>query len=129
MGCACVGLALISGHLLLLAPEEDAFWILISIMDSHLRPYFSPVTTQLEVDSALFSRALEQNDAPLAKKVYVEMGISPPAICLPWSVSGIPCFVSLANDVCVCRFSSLFVGSLPTEYLNRVWDLFLFEGT
>ncbi|KAJ3507830.1 hypothetical protein NLJ89_g6085 [Agrocybe chaxingu] len=37
------------------------------------------------------------------------MGILPGAICTPW-------------------FSTLFVGTLPPEYLNRVWDLFLFEG-
>lgn len=26
------------------------------------------------------------------------------------------------------RFTSLFVGSLPSEHLNRVWDIFLLEG-
>ncbi len=26
------------------------------------------------------------------------------------------------------RFSSLFVGALPTEYFKRVWDIFLSEG-
>lgn len=78
------GLTLIVGQLLLLAPEEDAFWIFISIMDTHIRPYFSTVTTQMEVDSALFSRALESNDNQVAKKLLVDMGISPPAICQPW---------------------------------------------
>ena len=28
----------------------------------------------------------------------------------------------------VFRFSTLFVGTLPPDYLNRVWDIFLFEG-
>ena len=97
------------GQLLLLAPEEDAFWIFISIMDTHIRPYFSTVTTQMEVDAALFSRALENNDHQVARKILVDLGITPPTICQPW-------------------FSSLFVGTLPPEYLNRIWDLFLFEG-
>lgn len=26
------------------------------------------------------------------------------------------------------RFSSVFVGTLPVDHLNRIWDLFLFEG-
>lgn len=26
------------------------------------------------------------------------------------------------------RFSTLFVSALPPEYVNRVWDLFLYEG-
>jgi len=103
------GLTLIVGQLLLLAPEEDAFWIFVSIMDTHIRPYFSTVTTQMELDSALFSRALESNDNQVAKKILVDVGITPLTICQPW-------------------FSSLFVGTLPPEYLNRIWDLFLFEG-
>ncbi|KAF9470703.1 hypothetical protein BDN70DRAFT_659976 [Pholiota conissans] len=104
-----MGLTLIVGQLLILAPEEDAFWTFVSVMDTHIRPYFSSTTTQMEVDAALFSRALENNDQQLAKKVFVDMGILPTAICQPW-------------------FSTLFVGTLPPEYLNRVWDLFLFEG-
>jgi len=103
------GLTLIAGHLLALSPEEDAFWIFVSIMDSYLRPYFSPNTTQIEVDAALFSRALESNDAQVAKKVLVDMSINPIDLCRPW-------------------FSTLFVDALPLEYLNRVWDLFLYEG-
>lgn len=72
------------GQLLLLAPEEDAFWTFVSIMDTHIRPYFSSSTTQMEVDAALFSRALENNDPQVARKVLVDMGILPTAICQPW---------------------------------------------
>jgi len=104
-----LGLTLISGHLLALSPEEDAFWIFVSIMDSYLRPYFSSNTTQIEVDAALFSRALEANDAHVAKKVLLDMSVNPVELCRPW-------------------FSTLFVDALPLDYLNRVWDLFLLEG-
>jgi hypothetical protein len=78
-------------------------------MDTHIRPYFSSGSIQMEVDSALFSRALEVNDAQVAKKLLVDMGINPNAICQPW-------------------FTSLFVGCLPAEYLTRTWDLFLYDG-
>ncbi|KIJ15825.1 hypothetical protein PAXINDRAFT_76480 [Paxillus involutus ATCC 200175] len=103
------GLASVSGHLLLLAPEEDAFWIFASMMDAHLRPYFSTNTNQVEVDASLFSKALEVNDPVLAKKLYVQLSITPASITWPW-------------------FSALFVGTLPTEYLHRVWDIFLYDG-
>ncbi|KAL0959414.1 hypothetical protein HGRIS_014662 [Hohenbuehelia grisea] len=103
------GLTLIAGNMLLLAPEEDAFWIFVSMMDSHLRTYFAPNSSQMEVDATLFSRALESNDPQVAKKLLVGMSITPAGICWPW-------------------FSTLFVGILPTEYLDRVWDLFLYEG-
>jgi len=115
-----VGLTKIVGQLLLLAPEEDAFWIFTSIMDTHLRPYFSVGlpspsqnvgvrSTQMEVDAALYSRALEAIDPPVSKKIFVDLGIVPGIICQPW-------------------FTSLFVGALPPEYVNRIWDIFLYEG-
>ncbi|KAL1715226.1 rab-GTPase-TBC domain-containing protein [Schizophyllum commune] len=103
------GLTLIAGHLLLLAPEEDAFWIFVTLMDAYLRPYFSPNTTQLEVDAALFCRALESNDSQVAKKILTEIGIGAVELCRPW-------------------FTTLFVDALPSEYVNRVWDFFLCEG-
>lgn len=103
------GLTLIAGHLLILAPEEDAFWIFVSIMDTHLRPYFGSSTAQLDVDSSLFGRALMLTDPVLGKKLFSQLGILPVDICRPW-------------------FTSLFVGCLPQSYLDRVWDVFLLEG-
>ncbi|KIK53342.1 hypothetical protein GYMLUDRAFT_88402 [Collybiopsis luxurians FD-317 M1] len=103
------GLTLIAGNTLLLAPEEDAFWIFVSMMDSALRLYFSPKSTQMDVDAALFSHALEANDVQVWKKILVNMSMTPTQICFPW-------------------FTTLFVGSLPGDYVNRVWDLFLYEG-
>ncbi|CDO78290.1 hypothetical protein BN946_scf184674.g12 [Trametes cinnabarina] len=102
------GLALIVGQLLLQSPEEDAFWTFISLMDNHLRPYFSN-TVQLEVDASLFAKALEANDAASAKKVFGDMAISPATVCRPW-------------------FMAVYADTLPSDYLLRVWDVFLFEG-
>ncbi|KAG9311231.1 hypothetical protein JVU11DRAFT_8308 [Chiua virens] len=103
------GLTSLAGHLLLLAPEEDAFWIYASMMDAHLRSYFSTNTTQIEIDAALFSKALEAIDPMLTKKLYVQLSIAPANITRPW-------------------FSSLFVGSLSMDHLHRVWDIFLYDG-
>ncbi|KAH6881258.1 rab-GTPase-TBC domain-containing protein [Coprinopsis sp. MPI-PUGE-AT-0042] len=103
------GLPHIVGQLLLVAPEEDAFWIFVSIMDTHIRPYFASGSAQMDVDASLFKTALEANDPQLAKKLFVDMGILPVSICQPW-------------------FSSLFVGCLPDDYLARTWDIFLYEG-
>jgi len=63
----------------------------------------------MEVDSALYSRALEAADSPLSKKLFVDLGILPGVVCQGW-------------------FASLFVGALPLDYINRVWDVFLYEG-
>lgn len=78
------GLAMIAGQLLRQSPEEDAFWTFVTMMDSHIRPYFSLQPVLLEIDSSLFSKALESNDAALAQRILVEMAIPPMCICRPW---------------------------------------------
>ena len=79
-------LTCIVGQLLAQSPEEDAFWIFISMMDSYLRPYFSSNVALLDFDAILFAKALEANDAPLAKRILVDMSIPPLAICRQWCI-------------------------------------------
>lgn len=81
-----IGLTSIVGQLLAQAPEEDAFWIFISMMDAYLRPYFASNAVQMEVDASLFAKAVEANDAAIAKKIFVDMGIHPAQICRAWYV-------------------------------------------
>jgi hypothetical protein len=78
------GLALVGGCLLDQGSEEDAFWMFASVLDTHLRPYFSANPLQLEIDATLFSKALEVNDPALAKKLFVQLQLSPAAVCTPW---------------------------------------------
>ena len=77
---------MIAAQLLLQSPEEDAFWTFISLMDTHLRPYFSTNSVQLEVDGSLFGKALEANDVAAAKKVFGDMAIAPVVVCREWYV-------------------------------------------
>ena len=79
----------------------------------------------MEVDATLFGKAVESNDAILAKKVFVDMDIPPASLCRPWYVSA---DVTVAFLMSV-RFSALFLEALPLEHSQRVWDIFLFEGT
>ncbi|TDL21253.1 RabGAP/TBC [Rickenella mellea] len=102
-------LVIIAGHLLLQSPEEDAFWTFLAIMDTHLRSYFSPRTVQMEVDASIFSKAVEAVDASLAKRLFVDLDLSAVKICRPW-------------------FSSLFSNILPSDFVNRIWDVFLYDG-
>ena len=80
----CIGLALVAGHLLLQSPEEDAFWTFISMMDFHIRAYFSPKSVQMEADAIVFGKAVEVLNPQLAKKLFVELGIAPLEICRCW---------------------------------------------
>lgn len=104
------GLTVVAGHLLMQSPEEDAFWTFVSLMDSHLRPYFSVHPVQMEVDASLFGRIVEGADAAFAQKVFVDMAIPPASLCRPW-------------------FTALFMEALPSDHAQRVWDIFLFEGS
>ena len=98
-------------------------------MDSHLRPYFSSNAMQLDIDASLFAKAMETNNPTIAKKLFIDMGITPIRICRPWSVFPREFRVAQAHLTFVCcRFSSLFVEALPTDYFQRVWDIFLSEG-
>lgn len=94
-------------------------------MDSHLRPYFS-TSVQLEVDALLFAKALEANDPTSAKKVFGDMAIPPAAVCRPWYVLELIRVRPLTPSG---RFMAVFAATLQPDYLLRVWDVFLFEGT
>ncbi|KZV87813.1 hypothetical protein EXIGLDRAFT_194614 [Exidia glandulosa HHB12029] len=102
-------LAIIAGNLALQCPEEDAFWILVQLMESHLRGYFAVTPVQLDVDAALFAKALDVADSALSIKLFAELHVQPPELCQVW-------------------FLSLFARTLPVDILHRVWDVFLFEG-
>ena len=125
-----LGLSFIAGQLLLQSPEEDAFWIFISLMDTHLRPYFSSNSVQLDIDASLFAKAVESVDSTTAKKLFVEMGIPPIRVCRPWSAAAVLCAIFFLGPLTLFayRFTSLFVEALPPEYFLKVWDIFLSEG-
>lgn len=66
-----IGLAAMAGTILLQAPEEDAFWTFMALMDNHLRGYYAQNSVQLIVDSRLLQRALESLDSALSKRLFV----------------------------------------------------------
>ncbi|TFY54610.1 hypothetical protein EVJ58_g8759 [Rhodofomes roseus] len=121
------GLAMVAGQLLLQSPEEDAFWTFVTMMDSHIRPYFSPQPVLLEIDSSLFAKALESNDAALAQRILVEMAIPPICICRPWYARSLIRSWDRWLTTILRRFTALFADAFPAEFLLRVWDIFLFE--
>lgn len=79
-----IGLLLVAGHLLLQSPEEDAFWTFISMLDMHLRAYFSSKSVQMEADAMIFGKVIESANPHLAKKLFVDMAIPPLEICRTW---------------------------------------------
>jgi len=106
----CQGMNLIASTLLLvLADEEQAFWVLSAIVERLLpAEFFSP--------SLLVSRACPlvlldyvQETMPKLYLHLLDQGVDLPAICFSW-------------------FLSLFTDCLPVETLFRVWDVFFVDG-
>lgn len=101
---------LIASTLLLVhANEEEAFWILVCIIEKLLpAEFFSP--------SLLVSRACPmvlldyvQETMPKLYLHLLDQGVDLPAISFSW-------------------FLSLFTDCLPVETLFRVWDVFFVDG-
>src|ERR1700761_8229833 len=84
----CQGLTVVTAHLLLHSPEEDAFWILVSLVDTHMRPYYTPNCAQLDADASLFGKAVETMDPQMSRKLFVDMGLRPIDMCRVWYVYG-----------------------------------------
>lgn len=99
------------------SPEEDAFWTFISLMDTHLRSYFSSTAIQLEVDGSLFGKALESNEPALAKKVFVDMALSPVTICRPWYVLSYALAEIVADAIPTGSLRCLWTSSRPSTFI------------
>lgn len=110
----------IAGRLLILAPDEDAFWIFVSLMDTQLRPWFSKNTIQMEVDASLFNRVVEANDAQVAKKLYTDLGITQTAVCRPW------CVISIGVSF---HFLILHPGLSPFSHSRYPSNIYIEYGT
>ena len=56
----------------------------MSMMDMHLRAYFSPKSVQMEADALVFGKIVEALLPQVAKRVFVDMGVPPIDICRVW---------------------------------------------
>ncbi|KAH8091434.1 rab-GTPase-TBC domain-containing protein [Cristinia sonorae] len=109
----CPGLLSVAGVVFLRSPDQEnrACATFGSIMDTHLRPYFSVQSahTKVEEISEMVATLLQRKDLALTKKLFITSGVAPVELCRPW-------------------FSNWFVDVLPEEHLLRVWDLALYYG-
>ncbi|GAA5820249.1 hypothetical protein JCM3770_003152 [Rhodotorula araucariae] len=107
----CQGMNNLVATLLLTHPaEEDAFWVLVCIIENILPSDY--YTSQLLVSRA-DQQVLQDLVARILPKLAAhleEQGVELSAITFSW-------------------FLSLFTDSLPIQTLLRVWDLFFIHGT
>ncbi|PKU59651.1 rab GTPase-activating protein 1 isoform X1 [Dendrobium catenatum] len=104
----CQAMNFFAGLLLLLMPEENAFWTLITIIDDYFDGYFSEEMIESQVDLLVLEELVRERFPKLFNHLDY-LGVEVPWIAGPW-------------------FLSIFVNMLPWESVLRIWDVLLFQG-
>ncbi|KAF2295864.1 hypothetical protein GH714_034686 [Hevea brasiliensis] len=101
----CQAMNFFAALLLLLMPEENAFWALMGIIDDYFDGYYSEemIESQVMLATVLFYRL------PIQVNHLDYLGVQVAWVSGPW-------------------FLSIFMNMLPWESVLRVWDVLLFEG-
>ncbi|WVQ84107.1 hypothetical protein IAT38_006252 [Cryptococcus sp. DSM 104549] len=106
----CQGMNMLAATLLLtVTDEEQAFWVLTSMIDRLLPPnFFAPSLLGSRADQMVLAQIVAQI-LPKIDAHFQELGVDLASITFGW-------------------FLSLFTDCLPVETLFRVWDVFFVEG-
>ncbi|KAF8251556.1 TBC-domain-containing protein [Wilcoxina mikolae CBS 423.85] len=103
----CQGMNMIAASLLLIMPsEEDAFWVLCSIVERILpKTYFEPNLLASRADQEVLKYYVSAI-LPSLHTHLMDLGVTLEALCFQW-------------------FLSIFTDTLAAEALFRVWDVVL----
>ncbi|CAJ1968432.1 unnamed protein product [Sphenostylis stenocarpa] len=104
----CQAMNFFAGLLLLLMPEENAFWAFVGIIDEYFAGYYTEDMIESQVDQLIFEELMRERFPKLVNHLDY-LGVQVPWISGSW-------------------FLSIFVNIIPWESVLRVWDVLLFEG-
>ncbi|KAK8518086.1 hypothetical protein V6N12_017244 [Hibiscus sabdariffa] len=104
----CQPMNFFAGLLLLVMPEENAFWALVTIIDDYFDCYHTEGMIEYQVDQLVFDELMRERFPKLVNHLDY-LGVQVPWISAPW-------------------FLSIFINTLPWESVLRIWDVLLFEG-
>ncbi|XP_076900118.1 uncharacterized protein LOC143554164 [Bidens hawaiensis] len=104
----CQAMNFFAALLLLLMPEENAFWALSGILDDYFEGYFSEDLIESQVDQLVFEELVRERFPKLVNHLDY-LGVQISWVSGPW-------------------FLSIFMNMLPWESVLRVWDVLLFQG-
>ncbi|CAA7039611.1 unnamed protein product [Microthlaspi erraticum] len=105
----CQAMNFFAALLLLLMPEENAFWALTGIIDDYFNGYYSEEMIESQVDQLVLEELVRERFPKLVHHLDY-LGVQVAWVTGPW-------------------FLSIFMNMLPWESVLRVWDVLLFEGT
>ncbi|XP_011077017.1 ecotropic viral integration site 5 protein homolog [Sesamum indicum] len=104
----CQAMNFFAGLLLLLMPEENAFWTLMGILDDYFDGYYSEEMIESQVDQLVLEELVREKFPKLVNHLDY-LGVQVAWATGPW-------------------FLTIFMNMLPWESVLRVWDVLLFEG-
>ncbi|KAL6987488.1 hypothetical protein U1Q18_013236 [Sarracenia purpurea var. burkii] len=104
----CQAMNFFAGILLLMMPEENAFWTFVGIIDDYFDGYYSEEMIESQVDQLVFEELIRERFPKLVNHLDY-LGVQVAWLSGPW-------------------FLSIFVNMLPWESVLRIWDVLLFEG-
>ncbi|GMI80641.1 hypothetical protein like AT3G55020 [Hibiscus trionum] len=104
----CQAMNFFAALLLLLMPEENAFWTLVGIIDDYFDGYYSEEMIESQVDQLVFEELVRERFPKLVNHLDY-LGVQVAWVTGPW-------------------FLSIFMNMLPWESVLRVWDVLLYEG-
>ncbi|CAI0471615.1 unnamed protein product [Linum tenue] len=104
----CQAMNYFAGLLLLLMPEENAFWTFVGIIDDYFDGYYTEEMIESQVDQLVFEELMHEIFPRLVSHLEF-MGVQVAWVSGPW-------------------FLSIFINMLPWESVLRIWDVLLFEG-
>ncbi|KAK3227685.1 hypothetical protein Dsin_007547 [Dipteronia sinensis] len=104
----CQAMNFFAGLLLLLMPEENAFWTLVGIIDDYFAGCYTEEMIESQVDQLVFEELIRERFPKLVNHLDY-LGVQVAWISGPW-------------------FLSIFANMLPWDSVLRVWDVLLYEG-
>ncbi|CAN0926778.1 TBC1 domain family member 8 [Linum grandiflorum] len=104
----CQAMNFFAGLLLLLMPEENAFWTFVGIIDDYFDGYYTEEMIESQVDQLVFEELMHEIFPRLVSHLEF-LGVQVAWVSGPW-------------------FLSIFINMLPWESVLRIWDVLLFEG-
>jgi len=106
----CQGMGVICATLLLLFEEEDAFWMMCSIVEDLLPgQYYSVSLYGVQVDIRVFRYLIEQH-LPTIHQLFIENDVDLTLICFQW-------------------FLTLYSNVFHVKFIFRLWDYFFLYGS
>ncbi|KAJ1723360.1 hypothetical protein LPJ53_002308 [Coemansia erecta] len=106
----CQGMGRLAGLLLIVGvPEEQAFWVLASLVRNYVPRYYAADLAGLRTHTAVFDRLLADRHPRLHAHLAAQ-GCDALMYATPW-------------------FMTLFTLSLPWATALRVWDWFVYRGS